>query len=521
MFKKGELMMKCLKAHLHRLYVGAVALLIAASFAPIAALAVDESDYTDVDYYFGYAFDADENFSLAVAVNLDGQTVVYTDCNLNPEDACMLLGNDGSYTLEYAYNGDDRFYAWRVSGTNSGMLDDSIVFQAAPPVKGESAIALYRVIDSTDLSFTLSRTKVLNLRLQADNFATIEMEELDDFAFIHGSLGILLNDNGECIGLIYSGSIVALDWFDADTFYAADVQPDADPGTDSDADPGADREPSDEGSATYTLVLCDESGGEISRLEDTSDAGSATFTLPDAAQRDGYTFRGWATAQNADVSYSAGEQITLTEPGTTTLYAAYEKNAFPEWAIALVVAVVVALAAIVILLIRKSGKPRPNPTSGPDGDEGTSKLVDPPGSPPYNPMGPADPPVQPPPYGAPVGPAFPLSGLVLLCTGGYMDGRIYVVQNVPMTIGRSPSCAIRYPADTAGISREHAVLYWQAGKLMLRDMSSDVTGTYLKRKGDRTYAEPLKMVNGQSVKVEVGDIFYIGERCNCFEIANK
>ena len=102
-----------------------------------------------------------------------------------------------------------------------------------------------------------------------------------------------------------------------------------------------------------------------------------------------------------------------------------------------------------------------------------------------------------------------------------MDGRIYAIQGGTMKIGRDPSCAVRYPADTRAISREHAVLYWRGGELMLTDLSSNVTGTYLRRKGSGHDADVIKMVNGQPVKVDVGDVFYIGERCNRFEIVQK
>jgi len=101
--------------------------------------------------------------------------------------------------------------------------------------------------------------------------------------------------------------------------------------------------------------------------------------------------------------------------------------------------------------------------------------------------------------------------LWLAAVGGYMNGRVYPVENNEITIGRDVSSAIRYPADTAGVSRVHAKLYWQNGQLMLIDCNS-TSGTFLKRQG--------KLAPMQPVAVHSGDIFYIGEKTNSFEIKN-
>lgn len=99
----------------------------------------------------------------------------------------------------------------------------------------------------------------------------------------------------------------------------------------------------------------------------------------------------------------------------------------------------------------------------------------------------------------------------LVAKGGYMDGRVYPVENGEITIGREVSSNIRYPVNTAGVSRVHAKLYWQNGTLMLMDCNS-TSGTFLKRIG--------KLMPMNPVALQSGDIFYIGEKANSFEIKN-
>lgn len=99
--------------------------------------------------------------------------------------------------------------------------------------------------------------------------------------------------------------------------------------------------------------------------------------------------------------------------------------------------------------------------------------------------------------------------LWLLAKGGCMNGRVYPIEQSEITIGRDASMVIRFPADTRGVSRIHAKLYWQGSQLMLMDCNS-TSGTFLKRQGKLTPMVP--------VAVQSGDVFYIGEKANCFEI---
>lgn len=97
----------------------------------------------------------------------------------------------------------------------------------------------------------------------------------------------------------------------------------------------------------------------------------------------------------------------------------------------------------------------------------------------------------------------------LVGTGGYMDGRKYPFAGKEITIGRYNTNVIRYPENAPGVSRSHAKLYMDGGRLMLMDCNSS-SGTFLKRMG--------KLQPMLPVEVKIGDVFYIGEKRNGFII---
>lgn len=99
--------------------------------------------------------------------------------------------------------------------------------------------------------------------------------------------------------------------------------------------------------------------------------------------------------------------------------------------------------------------------------------------------------------------------LWIAAIGGYMKGRVYPVEKSGISIGRNPDSVICFPKNMAGVSRVHAKLYWQEGRLMLMDCNS-TSGTFLKRSGRM---EPM-----QPEEIKDGDIFYIGEKKNSFEV---
>lgn len=99
--------------------------------------------------------------------------------------------------------------------------------------------------------------------------------------------------------------------------------------------------------------------------------------------------------------------------------------------------------------------------------------------------------------------------LWLVARGGYMDGRLYPVGKDGVTIGRDISNVINYPKNTRGVSRTHCKLYWDEGRLMLMDCNSS-SGTFVKGIGTLQPMHP--------VEIKGGDVFYIGEKNNSFQI---
>ena len=89
-----------------------------------------------------------------------------------------------------------------------------------------------------------------------------------------------------------------------------------------------------------------------------------------------------------------------------------------------------------------------------------------------------------------------------------MDGRTYPI-NARITIGRGSDNMVAYPEDYAGISRHHAVIWEQDGKLYIRDLSS--TGTYLARTRS-------KLPSQTTVSLQPGDVLYLAERKNMVKI---
>lgn len=106
----------------------------------------------------------------------------------------------------------------------------------------------------------------------------------------------------------------------------------------------------------------------------------------------------------------------------------------------------------------------------------------------------------------------PYKPLVLYCHGGYLNGRVYTIPPEGITIGREPDNSIRYPSQTPGISRHHIKLFWQHNRLMLVDLGSS-NGTYLNQSGRIAVMQP--------VSLNAGDVFYLGEKLNRFEITYK
>ena len=76
-------------------------------------------------------------------------------------------------------------------------------------------------------------------------------------------------------------------------------------------------------------------------------------------------------------------------------------------------------------------------------------------------------------------------------------------------LGRDTDCTVRFPSDTAGISRHHCALRWQQGVPVLVDLGS-AYGTYM---GDGRRLPPNYPMN-----VGPGTRFYLSSPGNLFQI---
>jgi len=99
-------------------------------------------------------------------------------------------------------------------------------------------------------------------------------------------------------------------------------------------------------------------------------------------------------------------------------------------------------------------------------------------------------------------------GVRLIAVGGYMDGRIYPVGGQEITFGRDASATVCFPANARGVSRQHCKIFWQNGTLMLMDSGSSYG----------TFTQAGKLQPMKPVPVKAGDVFYIGDKKNCFKI---
>lgn len=486
------------------------------SFALFAFPMLHVSALSASDFFYDVKF-SDETYGPAVILSDNNTAYVITYNRAAGDDDAHIIFNSGEdFTLTYA--GEfvpGALTLWRADNTlldSVNALDNRYYDY---PVQNEEVTAVFYDRSS---KLTAVPTTITGA-FKSDDVVYLELEEIDEFGF---RPGMLFNANGKFVGFLFASDMArpmvfsneAFGGDSTDTTPAPSESPKPgggsvinDPGTDLPDDPPPSPSPSPADSEeppketsseeTYTLICYDGEGAELFRYEDTNEEGFAEFELPAAPGRNGYTFRGWANTKGGAAAYSAGEKLRLSEAGTKTVYAVYEKTSMPVWAIALIAAAAVGLIVGIIVLITKQKKTPPTPPGPVNGTIGYTEPI--PAPVPEVPvyMEPPAPPVPPQP-----------ARLILHCTGGYQDGRSYPIGEGPLKIGRTAECAIRYPDGTPGVSHLHAVLFWRNGVLMLQDTSS--TDTYLKRTG--------KLVKDQPVPVNVGDVFYVGERKNRFEI---
>lgn len=109
---------------------------------------------------------------------------------------------------------------------------------------------------------------------------------------------------------------------------------------------------------------------------------------------------------------------------------------------------------------------------------------------------------------APSGPPLrPAQGNVLYLTAlsGPLRGQSYPLGPDGLLFGCDPSCAVRFPAGTPGISRRHCAIRWQQGVPTLTDLNSSY-GTFM--------GDGRKLPPSYPAQLAAGSRFYLGDtRC--------
>jgi hypothetical protein len=95
----------------------------------------------------------------------------------------------------------------------------------------------------------------------------------------------------------------------------------------------------------------------------------------------------------------------------------------------------------------------------------------------------------------------------IVANGGVMSGREVTLNNGAVEFGRDKICAVCFPAETPGISRNHCKVYRDGARVMLEDLGSTY-GTFLEGYGRLSANAP--------VEIKKGDSFYLGEKGNLF-----
>lgn len=370
-----------------------------------------------------------------------------------------LVGKNQSYPLVYMLD-DCNGYVTLWETSDAAILQEPAGLTAGMPTANETVTVVY-----VDSSFEVqTSTSRITDHTQADfgHLLTLS-DEITDAAYFPG---VLLDSSGCCVGSLIGTSTGYLAWLDEAAFTG-----------------GAEGEGGTGGSGT-------EGGSGTGTGTGTGSGGSGTGTGSGTGKGGSGTGTGSGTS-----SVSAGNDVLLY---------------------VLIGAAAIAVAAAVIWGMKKKG-----------GGKGNGSMKKQKASDDTFPSFHLEEPVSPEPGPAYSDDMLPTENIIaghhqervaasqlwLTCRGGYMDGRVYPIGKEPVTIGRgNPSqLVVCYPGDTPGVSRNHARLYLENGRLMLVDCGSS-NGTYLKNYGKLSPMQPREL--------QVGDVFYIGEKKNRFEIKN-
>ena len=242
------------------------------------------------------------------------------------------------------------------------------------------------------------------------------------------------------------------------------------------------------------------------RIRENDDGRSFDITLPDGVDKDAIIYPAIAVSRAGKLAILEAEQdviplASIEGSGGATAPTPDDPGLSIETVVG-IVAVAAAAVAGVVFFRKRSG---PSSSGTPAKPITSTKPMNPVQSAPSVP----DIPERIEPVELKPQPRPKISALYLCCEGGALDGRRYPVGTTTLLIGRDPSCNIRYPADTKGVSRRHCEIFWKNGVLHIMDLGS-TSGTFIRGKGQIAANAP--------VAVNAGDTFYLGEKRNAFVI---
>lgn len=111
--------------------------------------------------------------------------------------------------------------------------------------------------------------------------------------------------------------------------------------------------------------------------------------------------------------------------------------------------------------------------------------------------------------GNPYAAASVRGSLAVQCIAGPLQGQTFSIRGDELLFGREPSCGVRMPDGTPGISRRHCCIRWQQGMPVLIDLGSRY-GTFL--------ADGKQLPPNYPEPVAAGTRFYLGNQGNMFQI---
>lgn len=435
------------------------------SWNPLNVKAIERYD-DPIGIIAGYTNEKERVFlSGAVTLSVEGgnQVLVTGYCEPGADIALVFMENlsnmDFSFQVSEVENESSKEHnmtMWNVTDVE-GIPEDRLA-EVSVPVQNEKAVLAYWIVNGDDVEKATAEVTIKDLQGEQ-----LIVEDIPEGVVYPAPI---LKETGEVVAIAVEGNSVYHFGATEETFYGNSGG--GQEGEDSQGDPGQE----------------DQNGGSQG---DDSQGGGAKGDATRERQTGG-------TNQISNKKNESGLMLVLAGAGAVICIAA------------------VLIVVLVIVSKKSSGSKNISKVPGGGG------IQPPPEDP--NPFLPPDQtggvttPLNGGGYYDPVPPTVPVqqeTGLWLAARGGYMDGRVYPIEQGGVTIGRDVSNMVNYPKDVAGVSRTHAKLFWENGSLKLMDCNSSY-GTFLKGTG--------KLQPMCPVEIKVGDVFYIAEKNNRFEIKN-